>query len=141
MINPGDVAWALTVCADFVVSGRGFLFSLGCIQALQCNQNTCPTGITTHNKRLQRGLDVKDKAERVAKYQKRVVKEVCMISQSCGLNEPHELNRQHARILTANGISVRLDDYYARWSRGELASVDPRTAGLSTNHASFPTQS
>ncbi|MDF1685847.1 MAG: glutamate synthase domain-containing protein 2 [Parvibaculaceae bacterium] len=140
MINPGDVAWALTVGADFVVSGRGFLFSLGCIQALQCNKNTCPTGITTHNKRLQRGLDIKDKAERVAKYQKRVVKEVCMISQSCGLNEPHELNRTHARILTANGISVRLDDYYARWSRGELASVDPRTAAITPTNSSFPIQ-
>ena len=25
------------------------MFALGCIQALQCHKNTCPTGITTHN--------------------------------------------------------------------------------------------
>ena len=62
-INPTEVAWALCAGADFVVSARGFMFSLGCIQALQCNKNTCPTGITTHDKRLQRGLDPTDKTE------------------------------------------------------------------------------
>uniref|UniRef100_UPI003AF60503 glutamate synthase-related protein n=1 Tax=Thiolapillus sp. TaxID=2017437 RepID=UPI003AF60503 len=40
--------------ADFIVSARGFMFTLGCIQALQCNKNTCPTGITTHDRKLQR---------------------------------------------------------------------------------------
>ncbi|MEQ8954043.1 MAG: FMN-binding glutamate synthase family protein, partial [Gammaproteobacteria bacterium] len=50
LVTPSDVAWALCVGADAVVSARGFMFSLGCIQALKCNKNTCPTGITTHNK-------------------------------------------------------------------------------------------
>ena len=48
MITPSGVAWALCMGSDFVVSARGFMFALGCIQALQCNKNTCPTGITTH---------------------------------------------------------------------------------------------
>jgi glutamate synthase domain-containing protein 2 len=65
LINPSDAAWALCVGADFINSARGFMFALGCIQALQCNKNTCPTGVTTHDKRLQRGLDPTDKAERV----------------------------------------------------------------------------
>ena len=51
----------MAVGADFVTSARGFMFALGCIQALQCNKNTCPTGITTHNKKLQRGLVPTDK--------------------------------------------------------------------------------
>jgi glutamate synthase domain-containing protein 2 len=55
LINPAEVAWALCVGADFVTSARGFMFSLGCIQALQCHKNTCPTGITTHNRKLQLG--------------------------------------------------------------------------------------
>ena len=61
LVNPGDVAWALCAGADFVVSARGFMFSLGCIQALKCNKNTCPTGITTHAPRFQRGLDIEEK--------------------------------------------------------------------------------
>ncbi|KKK56515.1 hypothetical protein LCGC14_3063750, partial [marine sediment metagenome] len=64
LIVPSKVAWALALGADFVVSARGHMFALGCIQALQCNKDTCPTGITTHNERLQRGLDVADKAQR-----------------------------------------------------------------------------
>ncbi len=56
LIDPEYVAAALCAGADFVVSARGFMFALGCIQAMQCNRNTCPTGITTHDKKLQRGL-------------------------------------------------------------------------------------
>jgi glutamate synthase domain-containing protein 2 len=46
LISPANLAWALAVGADFVSSARGLMFALGCIQALQCNKNTCPTGIT-----------------------------------------------------------------------------------------------
>ena len=68
LVTPSGVALALATGADFVVSARGFMFALGCIQAMKCNKNTCPTGITTHNPRLQEGLDPTDKAERVAQY-------------------------------------------------------------------------
>ena len=44
------------------------MFALGCIQAMKCNKNTCPTGITTHNRRLQHGLDPADKAVRVKNF-------------------------------------------------------------------------
>ncbi|MEO0362356.1 MAG: FMN-binding glutamate synthase family protein, partial [Pseudomonadota bacterium] len=84
LINPGDVAWALAAGADFVTSARGFMFSLGCIQALKCNRNTCPTGITTHDKHLQKGLVPREKYRKVAHYAKTVVKEVEMIAHSCG---------------------------------------------------------
>ena len=63
LINPEYGAAAFCAGADFVRSARGFMFALGCIQALQCNKNTCPTGITTHDKKLQRGLVPADKAE------------------------------------------------------------------------------
>jgi len=91
LVTPTDVAWALCLGADFVVSARGFMFALGCIQALQCNKNTCPTGITTHNKRLQRGLNPKDKAVRVANYAKNITYEVGIIAHSCGVREPRQL--------------------------------------------------
>jgi len=126
LINPGDVAWALTVGADFVTSARGFMFSLGCIQALQCNKNSCPTGIATHQKKLQRGLDPKDKAERVRRYQERITNEVCMIARSCGVTEPRLLQRKHARINTPTGFSVDLDEYYRRVMNGELQALDAR---------------
>jgi glutamate synthase domain-containing protein 2 len=101
MVTPAEAAWAFCTGADFVVSARGFMFSLGCIQALQCNRNTCPTGITTHNKRLQRGLDPANKAVRVSHYAKRMVKEISTIAHSCGVGEPRALRREHCAGCTA----------------------------------------
>ena len=112
MVTPADVGGALAMGADFCTSARGFMFALGCIQALQCNKNTCPTGITTHDKKLQRGLDPTDKAERVAQYVKNLVHEVEVIAHSCGVPEPRRLRRFHARIVEANGRSRQLSKIY-----------------------------
>jgi glutamate synthase domain-containing protein 2 len=112
LINPTDVAWALCVGADFICSARGFMFALGCIQALQCNKNTCPTGITTHDEKLQRGLHPPTKAERVAAYARNMIKEVGMIAHACGVRSPRELNRTHARVVQANGLSIPLTELH-----------------------------
>ena len=112
LINPAEVAWALCVGADFITSARGFMFSLGCIQALQCHQNTCPTGITTHDKKLQRGLVAEQKSTRVANYIKHMAYEVGLIAHSCGVRSPRELSRRHARIVQENGNSTILAEIY-----------------------------
>lgn len=112
LITPSTVAWALAVGADFVNSARGFMFSLGCIQALQCNKNTCPTGITTHNKKLQRGLVPKDKAERVANYHKSITYGVGIIAHSCGVASPRQMCREHVRIVQENGLSLPLSELH-----------------------------
>ena len=112
LINPSEVAWALCVGADFITSARGFMFSMGCIQALQCHQNTCPTGITTHNKKLQRGLVAEQKSIRVANYIKNICYEVGVLAHSCGVRTPRELSRRHARIVQDNGKSITLADLY-----------------------------
>jgi glutamate synthase domain-containing protein 2 len=112
LVNPEGVAWALCAGADFVTSARGFMFALGCIQAMKCNQNTCPTGITTHDRRLQRGLDPTDKAVRVMQYQQNMEKEVCVIAHSCGVQEPRALRRNHCRVVQANGCTQPLDEIF-----------------------------
>jgi len=98
--------------ADFINTARGFMFALGCIQALQCNRNTCPTGITTHNPKLQKGLDPDDKAERVAHYAQNLVYEVGLIAHACGVRSPRDLRRHHARVVGADGRSIPLDALY-----------------------------
>jgi len=112
LITPAEVAWALCVGADFINSARGFMFALGCIQALQCNKNTCPTGITTHKKRLQRGLVAHQKSERVRSYAERMRKEVEMIAHSCGVDDPRKLKRYHCRMVVSDGRSLPLDVLY-----------------------------
>lgn len=112
LITPTEVAWALCVGADFIATARGFMFALGCIQALQCNRNTCPTGITTHDKKLQKGLDPEIKYRRVANYADNLVKEIGIIAHSCGVASARQLNRRHARIVGDNGRSIPLDLFY-----------------------------
>ncbi|MGH1378926.1 MAG: FMN-binding glutamate synthase family protein [Alphaproteobacteria bacterium] len=114
LVTPAEVAWAICTGADFINSGRGFMFSLGCIQAMKCNKNTCPTGITTHNKRLQKGLNPKDKATKVANYCLNLVHDVEVIAHSCGVNEPRGLRRKHIRIVQNNGNSIPMDELYPR---------------------------
>lgn len=113
-ITPTEVAWALCTGADFINSARGFMFSLGCIQALKCNKNTCPTGITTHNERLQKGLDPEDKKVKVANYCMNLRHEVEVIAHSCGVSEPRRLRRKHVRVVQSNGKSVSMIELYPR---------------------------
>ena len=112
LVTSAKAAWALCVGADFVNTARGFMFSLGCIQAMRCHNNTCPTGITTHNKRLQRGLVVEEKYLRVANYAINMNKEIDMIAHSCGLRHARELRREHVRIVETAGKSVALNIMY-----------------------------
>ncbi len=112
LINPGQVAWALCMGADFVVTARGFMFALGCIQAMQCNRNTCPTGVTTHDRDLQRGLVPEEKSERVYRYATTLKKEVEVIAHSCGVTAHRGFQRFHCRMLMPDGLSRSLDELY-----------------------------
>ncbi|MFD2235329.1 FMN-binding glutamate synthase family protein [Phaeospirillum tilakii] len=112
LVTPAEVAWALCAGADYVNSARGFMFALGCIQAMQCNRNTCPTGITTHNPRLQRGLDPADKAERVAHYVQGLNREVGILAHSCGVPEPRALTRAHCRLVQPDGRSRPMSEVF-----------------------------
>jgi glutamate synthase domain-containing protein 2 len=112
LVTPSEVAWAYCAGADIVNSARGFMFALGCIQALKCNKNTCPTGITTHDRRLQRGLNPEEKAVRVKAFVERMRSEVSTIAHSCGVPHPRALRRYHCRVVQANGRSTPLDELY-----------------------------
>ena len=111
-VTPSAVAAGLSAGADLIVSARGFMFALGCIQALKCNKNTCPTGVTTHNPRLQRGLNPEDKALKVANYCANMRKEVKIIAHSCGVSEPRRLRRFHVRVVQDGGKSVPLNEIF-----------------------------
>ncbi|QXQ07772.1 FMN-binding glutamate synthase family protein [Sphingosinicellaceae bacterium] len=112
LTTPAEVAWALCAGATFVNSARGFMFALGCIQSLKCNKNTCPTGVTTHDKRLQMGLDPTDKAVRVTNYCTNLRHDVETIAHSCGVTNSRQLRRFHVRIVCPDAISRPLYELY-----------------------------
>lgn len=78
--------------ADACNSARGFMFSLGCIQALRCNTNECPTGVATQRRGLVKGLVVNDKSERVYNFHKNSVKAVSELLGAAGHYHTEELS-------------------------------------------------
>jgi glutamate synthase domain-containing protein 2 len=83
------------------------MFSLGCIQALRCNTNDCPTGVATQKAALQKGLVVTDKSERVFNFHKntiQAVKELLGASGHCHTSELtiHDLVRGDEMVTLAN---------------------------------------
>ncbi len=70
------------------------------------------TGITRHDPKLQRGLNIADKAQRVSNFQDQIEYEVGIIAHSCGVREPRELRRFHCRVMQENGLSVPLDELH-----------------------------
>lgn len=84
---------ALSHGADICNSARGMMFALGCIQALRCNDNECPTGVATQQKHLVKGLVVKDKKTRVASYHKATVTSAVELMGAAGIDHPDKVGR------------------------------------------------
>eukprot|EP00584_Thalassiosira_punctigera_P001412 CAMPEP_0172530158 /NCGR_PEP_ID=MMETSP1067-20121228/3982_1 /TAXON_ID=265564 ORGANISM="Thalassiosira punctigera, Strain Tpunct2005C2" /NCGR_SAMPLE_ID=MMETSP1067 /ASSEMBLY_ACC=CAM_ASM_000444 /LENGTH=624 /DNA_ID=CAMNT_0013314311 /DNA_START=175 /DNA_END=2049 /DNA_ORIENTATION=+ len=78
--------------ADVANAARAFMFSLGCIQALKCNTNICPTGIATQNPDLTWGLDPKSKQVRVANFHKKTVEVAVEVMEAAGVNSWSEIH-------------------------------------------------
>jgi len=83
---------AMALGADGCCSARGMMLSLGCIQALRCNNDTCPTGVATQNPALFKGLVVSDKAERVHRYHGATVRSFLEMLAAMGVQGPAEVS-------------------------------------------------
>lgn len=90
-----DLVKNFALGADMCNSARGMMFALGCIQALECNMNTCPTGVATQDKSLMRGLVVDDKKVRVANFHKQTVSSAIQMLGAAGLTKPCDLHRMY----------------------------------------------
>lgn len=90
-----DMIKLIALGADLIYSARGMLLSLGCIQALKCNSNECPTGIATQDKSLMYGLVIKDKRKRVHHFHSETIKSMVEIIDAMGLEGTHELRPWH----------------------------------------------
>ncbi len=101
--TPIDVAVAMALGADAVYMARGFMLSLGCIQALECHTNSCPTGIATQNKSLEKALDIQAAAKRVTTYAEVLYKETQMLAESCGYDHPNEITPDDIMVVTSPG--------------------------------------
>ena len=86
-----DVVSRVCQGADFLMAARAMMFAVGCIQALSCHTNRCPTGVATQDPSRTRALDVPDKSARVFNYQRATVASAAQIVASMGLDGFDEL--------------------------------------------------
>ncbi|MBA2237247.1 MAG: FMN-binding glutamate synthase family protein [Lysobacter sp.] len=90
-----DIARTLAMGADWSNAGRGFMFSLGCIQSRSCHTDHCPTGVATQDPARWRHLDVPDKGARVYKFQQNTIKALRELLCAAGLESPDQLGPEH----------------------------------------------
>ena len=104
LISSGKQLMALSLGADAIYTARGFLLALGCIQALRCHTNHCPTGITTHNPSLLKGLDIEGKSERVKNYALQILESNQEMLEALGLSSFHQLKEDHVFVPAARDL-------------------------------------
>lgn len=95
IITSFDMARVFAIGADWVNVARGFMFSLGCIQALSCSTGNCPTGIATQDPERQKALVVPEKGQRVYNYHHSSMHALKEMLQAAGVTHPYNLRPHH----------------------------------------------
>jgi glutamate synthase domain-containing protein 2 len=115
-----DIVKSLAIGADLCNSARGMMFALGCIQALKCNTNTCPTGVATQKPHLVAGLDIPSKTLRVASYHAATVKSAIELMAAGGISHPDAVDRSLVyRRVDATRIET-FEETYPEMKEGTL---------------------
>ena len=144
IVTSFDIAKVLALGADWANSARGFMFSIGCIQAQACHTNHCPVGVATQDPLRQRALVVPDKSERVFRFHENTLKALAEMTGAAGLASPgdflphHLLMRESDRNMVTGedvypylpeGFLLREDEddhgYLMRWHRSRSSSFEP----------------
>jgi len=122
IITGFHIAKAIALGADACYSARAMMIALGCIQALECNSNTCPTGVATQDKELSAGLNVNDKKVRVANFHQETIHAFIEMIAAAGLKSPQELNRKHIYRRVSSSRIKRYDQLYSYIAENSLLS-------------------
>ncbi|AFL81144.1 glutamate synthase family protein [Aequorivita sublithincola DSM 14238] len=114
------VARAIALGADGCNQARAMMLALGCIQALLCNTNKCPTGITTQDPKLTVGLVPEDKKVRVAQYHEKTIKNFVEILGASGLDEMKNLTRSHIYRRTSLNEMITYEELFPSIKPGSM---------------------
>jgi glutamate synthase domain-containing protein 2 len=123
---PDSALLAFALGCDLINVGREALLAVGCIQALRCHTNRCPTGVTTQSRWLSHGLDPQLKSVRLANYVVTLRKELLALSRACGVNHP--------ALVTAHQIEI-LDNRFGARTVADLLGGRGRGLSFDDNQA------
>jgi len=120
VVSGFDIIRNLSLGADLCNSARGMMFALGCIQALECHANTCPTGVATQDPNLMKGLVPEEKSVRVARFQKETVKSAMDLMASAGIDHPDKVDRSVVSTRVNLGKTQTFEETYPEIKTGSL---------------------
>ena len=115
---------ALALGADLCYSARAMMMALGCIQALECNSNTCPTGVATQDPGRVKALVVSDKSQRVYNYHLETIHAFVELMAASGISNPDQINRSHVYRRIVMNRHERYDEIYPYIPTGCLLSEE-----------------
>jgi len=118
IISGFHMAKAQALGADIINMARPMMLAVGCVQALQCNVNTCPTGVATQNESLIKGLVVDDKAPRVVNFHDETIKSFLELVGAAGLNHPKEITRAYINRRIGMNKIAQYDEIYPYLDKG-----------------------
>ena len=119
--------------ADICNSARGMMMAIGCIQALRCNSNQCPSGIATQDPELYKLLDVEDKSKRVALFHRRTISQAKDLITAMGISEITEIRKSHVKRRMDVGKIASYEELYEEVELGSF--LDPET--IPSNYKRF----
>ncbi len=114
------IARAIALGADIINSARAMMLTVGCIQALKCNDNSCPTGVATQKKSLIKGLNVDDKAQRCANFHEETIHSFVELLSAAGVSHPKDLTRDHINKRVGTNTVKKYSELYPMPQRGVL---------------------
>ncbi|WGI26230.1 FMN-binding glutamate synthase family protein [Halomonas alkaliantarctica] len=117
------IARTMALGADWCNSARGFMFSLGCIQALNCHSDKCPSGVATQDPNRSRHLDVADKTARVYHFHRNTLKALAEMLGAAGLSHPSELGPEHIVRRVSESEIQSYDQIFAFLKPNELLNA------------------
>jgi len=112
LFSPDRVAIALAMGADLVNIARGFMITVGCIQALKCHTNACPVGVATTDPDLQKALVIDEKKHRTANYVISMRKGLYRLAAAAGLESPVHFTSDHVVYKDDRGRTWSLEEIY-----------------------------
>jgi glutamate synthase domain-containing protein 2 len=125
IVSGFDLISRLAVGADIGNSARAMMLALGCIQALRCNTNQCPTGVATQDPNLVAGLVPADKSVRVANYHKDTVKTVAELIGAMGIRHTNQLRPWNIMKRTGLAEVRNYEELYPFIEEGSLLGKSP----------------
>ena len=107
---PDRAVIAFAMGCDAIQIARESMLAIGCIQAQKCHTDHCPAGVATQNRWLQAGLNVEEKAQRMARYIKSFRKELLSLSYAGGYQHPCQFSGKEIEFSTGVNEFSKLHD-------------------------------